>query len=110
MGKSLDFNTLKKRYFPVTLNDENKTKLLIVPPTKRVFDEFAGMKDALENGDLGDEAISELYGIVARLMSHNKTGIKVTKEMIEELLDFEDVILFIRTYTEFITEVTNSKN
>lgn len=110
MAKSLDFNALKKQYFTVTLNDENHTKLLVTTPTKKVLDDFINMRDYLDADNVGDEAISELYGIVARVMSHNKGGIKVSKEQVEELLDFEDVIVFIRAYTEFIAEVTNSKN
>lgn len=110
MSKALDFNTLKKQYFPVTLNDENKTKLFICTPTKKVLDDLIGMKDMLTEENLGDEAIGELYEIVARVMSHNKTGVKITKGTIEELLDFEDIIVFIRAYTDFIAEVTNSKN
>ena len=110
MAKSLDFNALKKQYFPVTLNDENKTKLLITTPTKKVLDDFIAMKDYLDGENVGDEAINELYEIVARIMSHNKGGVKVSKEKVEELLDFEDVIVFIRAYTDFIAEVTNSKN
>lgn len=110
MSKALDFNALKKQYLPVTLNDENKTKLLICTPTKKVLDDFINMKDALTDENLGDEAIEELYEIVARVMSHNKTGVKIAKEMVEELLDFEDIIVFIRAYTDFIAEVTGSKN
>ena len=54
--------------------------------------------------------IDELYEIVARILSHNKTGVKITKEKVEELLDFEDVIVFIQAYSDFIAEVTGSKN
>jgi len=110
LSRSFDFNTLKKKYFPVTLNDEKKTKLLIIMPTKKTLDEFIGMRDTLNDETRGDEVIGELYDLVARIMSHNKTGAKIAKEQIEELLDFEDVIAFIQAYSDFIAEVTNSKN
>lgn len=110
MSRGVDFNTLKKQYLPVTLNDENKTKLFIITPTKKVLDDFISMKDSLTAENARDEAIDELYEIVARILSHNKTGVKITKEKVEELLDFEDVIVFIQAYSDFIAEVTGSKN
>lgn len=110
MAKALDFNTLKKQYLTVTLADENKTKLMITTPTKKVLDSFVSIKDSLDLEEMGETAIDELYGIVALVMSHNKTGVKITKEKIEEIMDFEDVIVFIQAYTDFISEVTNSKN
>ena len=110
MAKTLDFNTLKKQFLTVKLPDENKTTLMIYTPTKAILDSFLNMKDNLSDGTIGDEAIEELYEIVAKIMSCNKGGVKVTKEMIEELFDFEDVVIFIKAYTEFISEVTNSKN
>lgn len=108
--RSLDFNALKKQYLPVTLNDEKKTKLLIGTPSKRVLDDFIRISQYLGDENAGDEAIAELYDGVARVMSHNKAGIKIDRETVEELLDFEDVILFIRAYTAFIDEVVNAKN
>ena len=110
MAKSLDFNALKKKYFTVKLADENETVLMIGTPTKAIFDSFLNIKDALEDDSLGDDAIDELYEIVAKIMSHNKGRVKVTKEEIEEFMDYEDVITFIRMYTDFISEVTGSKN
>lgn len=110
MAKTLDFNTLKKQFLTVKLPDEKKTVLMIYTPTKAILDSFLNMKDNLSDDSIGDEAIEELYEIVAKIMSCNKGGVKVTKETIEELFDFEDIIVFIKAYTEFISEVTNSKN
>ena len=107
---TLDFNALKKTYLTVILPDENKTKLLITTPSKTVLDGFIAIKDQLSADELGDEAIDELYEIVAKVLSYNKTKVKITKETIEELFDFEDVIVFLRSYTNFISEVSNSKN
>lgn len=110
MANSFDFNALKKRYFTVTLNDENKTKLFITTPTKKVLDNFVSMKNTLEASSVQGDAIDELYDIVAQIMSHNKTGFVVTRDLVEELLDFEDIAVFINAYTNFISEVTGSKN
>lgn len=110
MAKSLDFNKIKKRYFTVTLADDQNTTLMICTPTKEIMDEFISMKDSLSAENMGDDAIDELYALCAKIMSRNKGGIKITQKELASLFDFEDVILFIRSYTEFINELTNSKN
>ena len=110
MARSLDFNNMKKRYLTVTLADEAKTVLMIGTPTKAVLDSLLNMKDSLAGDELTDDAIEDLYEIVAKIMSRNKTGRVITKETVQELFDFEDVIVFIRAYTDFISEVSSAKN
>ena len=110
MAKSLNFNNIKKQYLNVTLNDEKQTVLLIGTPTKAIFDELTGLQDILKDGSLESDALNDLYEICAKIMSCNKLGKKITTEFISELFDFEDLIIFIKSYTEFIGEVTSSKN
>lgn len=110
MAKSLDFNLLKKRYLTVKLADEEQTVLMISTPTKSVLDSFIALRDTISDETVGDEAIEELYDICAKIMSRNKTGKVITREKLEDVFDFEDVIIFIRAYTDFINEVSNSKN
>lgn len=110
MAKVLDFNEIKKQYFTVKLADDKGTTLLICTPTKGILDEFLTMKDSLSADAMEDEALTELYSIVAKIMSRNKAGIKITKEKVSALFDFEDVLIFIRAYAEFIGEIANSKN
>ena len=110
MARSLDFNNMKKKYLTVTLADEAKTVLMIGTPTKAVLDSLLSMKDSLAGDDLTDDAIEDLYEIVAKIMSRNKTGRVISKETVQELFDFEDVIVFIRAYTDFISEVSSAKN
>lgn len=110
MAKSLDFNNMKKKYLTVTLADEAKTVLMIGTPTKAVLDSLLSMKDALAGNELTDDAIDDLYDICARIMSRNKTGRVIDKETVQEIFDFEDIIVFIRAYTDFISEVSGTKN
>lgn len=109
MSKTLDFNKLKKKFMTVTLADENNTVLMINTPTKAIMDGFLAMRDSLSE-DMENDALDELYDIVARIMSHNRNGKKFTKEEVQELFDYEDIIIFIRAYTEFINEVIDAKN
>lgn len=110
MAKSLNFNKVKKNYFTVTLADEKETTLMICTPTKAIMDEFISMKDSLNAEDMGEDAIDALYELCTKIMNRNKGGIKITKAYLEEMFDFMDIIIFIQAYTEFINELTNSKN
>lgn len=110
MARSLDFNNIRKKYLTVTLADEAKTVLMIGTPTKAVLDSLLSMRDTLGDENLTDDAIEDLYEICAKIMSRNKTGRVITKEAVQEFFDFEDIIVFIRAYTEFINEVSSAKN
>lgn len=113
MSKPLNFNNVKKRYLTVTLADENKTTLLIGTPTKAIMDDLVLLQSSLEaltEDDTNTEATDDLYSACAKVMNRNKGGIKITKEYIEEIFDFEDIVIFFNAYMDFITEVTGGKN
>lgn len=110
MAKTLNFNNAKKQYFTVTMPDKKKTTLMICTPTKAIFNEFSVLSETVYDDVNQDQAINDLYEICAKIMNRNKGGIKVTVEQLEEILDFEDVIVFIKGYSEFVREVTNQKN
>lgn len=110
MARSLDFNSIKKKYLTVTLADKDKTVLRIGTPTKAVLDSLLNMKDSISDESLTDDAIDDLYEICAKIMSRNKDGKVITTEIVQELFDFEDIIFFIRAYTDFISEVSGAKN
>lgn len=105
MAHVLDFNTRKKEYLTVKLNDEKKTVLMIGTPTKAVLEEFK----ALEVGS-SDETIDDLYNVCAKVMSFNKGGIKITAEYLEGFFDIDDITAFFNGYAEFIKSVTEAKN
>lgn len=110
MAKTLNFNKVKKQFMTVTLADENETTLLIGTPTKKTLEEFLSIKDYLGKGDQNADVMDEFYALCAKIMSHNKNGKTITKEFVESIFDFEDIVIFIQAYTEFIQEVTSQKN
>lgn len=110
MARSLDFNNIKKKYLTVTLADEAKTVLLVGTPTKALLDNLLSMQDSLTDESLTDDAIDDLYEICAKILSRNKAGKVITTQTVQELFDFEDIIFFIRAYTDFISEVSGVKN
>jgi hypothetical protein len=110
MAKTLDFNTRKKEYLTVKLNDDKKTVLMIGTPTKAILTEFLAINDELGDDGADQEAIDALYDVCAKVMSFNKGGIKITSDYLATFFDLDDVMVFFNGYTEFMTSVTKSKN
>lgn len=113
MAKSLNFNNVKKQYLNVTLADEKNTTLLIGTPSKKLMDDLMLLQsslEALEDDPSNTESFNDLYTACAKIMSRNKAGVVITKEKLEDIFDFEDVMIFFNAYMEFIDEVANVKN
>lgn len=113
MSKTLNFNKVPKQYLTVVLSDEKETTLLVGTPTKAIFDDLTRLKASLETlseDETDVDATDDLYDACAKVMSRNKAGVKVTKEYLANLFDFEDIMIFFSQYMEFIGEVANSKN
>ena len=110
MTKTLDFNKTKKNYLTIVLPDEEKTRLQVLTPTKRLLAELTNILPDVTDDMPNEEDLNGLYEFCARLMSRNKAGVKITGEQLAECLDFEDVIAFFETFTDFINEVAGSKN
>lgn len=112
MAKALNFNTVKKNYWTVTLPDEKQTTLMIGTPTKALIGELMTLQETIEDmrDDINDETMGELYRICAKILSRNKTNTKITVDDIEDVFDFEDIVILFDAYTSFVSEVCRSKN
>lgn len=110
MAKPLNLNKIKKKTITVTLPDEKETTLIIGTPTKSIMDEFIALQETIDESENQAEVMDELYDVCAKIMSRNKQNIEITKEFVSDNMDFEDVIVFIKTYSEFIQEVSAGKN
>ena len=113
MAKSLNFNNVKKQFLTVTLADEKNTTLMIGTPTKAIMDDLTLLQKSMESindTESNSEATDDLYNACARVMSRNKAGVKITKEFLAEIFDFEDITIFFNAYMDFIDEVIASKN
>ena len=84
MAKTLNFNTIKREYFTVTLPDEDKTTIMISTPTKELLGKIVSLSSNLQIDYKDENAVdilfNELYGAIAQIMSINKGGIVITKE------------------------------
>ena len=113
MANTLNFNDLHKRYLTVTLADEKNTTLMIGTPTKAIMNDLLVLQNSVETiqeDETNLDALDDLYGACARVMSRNKAGKKITKEYLEEIFDFEDIMIFFKAYIDFVTAITNAKN
>lgn len=113
MSKPLNFNKTKKRYLTVTLADENQTTVMVGTPTKRVLSAIISLQDDItnaENGEVYEEQLDDMYAICAEIMNHNKMGVKIEKELLEDIFDFDDIMTFFNAYMDFIYEGTAGKN
>lgn len=113
MAKTLNFNNTKKQYLTVTLADKDKTTIMVGTPTRKILNDLLSMQESLESAkddNASTEDMDSLFESCATIMSRNKGGIEITKEYLEDIFDFEDIIVFFNAYMEFISEVMGAKN
>ena len=110
MAKTFDFNKIKPKTMTVTLSDEKKTTILVMTPDKKLRDQLVALYENIEDAE-EDEIQEALYEVTAKVMSRNKQGIEITAEKHKELYeDVDYVMAFLDAYSEFVGELTNSKN
>ena len=56
------------------------------------------------------ETTDDLYDAVAAILSRNRGGIRIKSTDLEDIMDYEDLVEFLQTYTAFIKSITNEKN
>ena len=105
----LDFTQSAKRYLAINLIDNQLIRVRM--PTKRVFDALLGLKDHLTSLTTDDgEQLTEIYDLIAIVLSNNLEHQPITSEYLVELFDIEDVQFFFQGYMAFINEVTSDPN
>lgn len=112
MSNTLDFNKIKKKYLTVTLADEQKTTIMVGTPTKTIMNELTSLEEFF-NGltdDVSPEVLDDLYSTCATVMSRNKTNTKIEKEHLENVFDFEDLMIFFTAYMAFLDALVSEKN
>ena len=109
MSKSLNFNNINKHYLNITFADKEATTILVCMPTKSLLRELTGLKSNL-TAEASIDSMDEIYDICVKVMNRNKAGVIITKEFLEDLFDFEDVLIFLKEYMRFVGEVAGQKN
>lgn len=118
MAKALNFNTIKKNYFTVTLPDGGNTAdgkptvLQVATPTKRILDEITAMQRLIDRvtDDTEADTVEILYSVCADILSNNRTGRTVDVDYLADIFDLASVVLLYTHYCDFIAEETTAKN
>lgn len=104
---SLNFKNRKKQYFNVVLPDD--TKLSVMLPTKAMMENLWDLQKEMKT-DPSAVSIDDMYEMCARFLSRNKEEIEITTEQLTELLEFEDIVTFIREFSQFMNNIFSAKN
>ena len=114
MAKVLDFNSLQRPTFEVTMKDDARTKLRLVCPKESLVERLeSGLKELREILEKKDgSSIRACFQLAADLFSENDNGVEITAEMLRDRyrIALEDLVVFFSAYTDFINEIKNAKN
>lgn len=114
MARELNFNSLECPHLKLTMRDADHTVLRVTPPTEELVEKLTAcageLQEVLERKDA--DATRAAWDLLADFLSYNMEGIKVTADDLRGKygLYLEDAILLMKTYMDFITDITNAKN
>ena len=103
---NLNFNKIQKQYLTVTLRDEKKTTIMVYNPSKKLLTEITSINAlvrSIDDDSTGEDEIDALYEVCAKVMSRNKGNVKIEKELLEDIFDIEDIMIFLKTYMDFVS-------
>ena len=105
-----DVTTLSKRYFGLRLTveaDDGKRDidLEIEPPKLKTMKRLMALSKSGED----ENQIDMLTDAMQKLLSKNKSGYKVPRDLIEEL-NFDELQAILEAFLSWIAEVQNQKN
>lgn len=105
-----DVTALSKRYFGLHLTvetDDGKRdiNLEIEAPKLKTMKRLMALSEAGED----ENQIDMLADMMQKLLSKNKSGYKVPRELIEEL-NFDELQAIIEAFLSWVADVQNQKN
>jgi hypothetical protein len=114
MAETLNFNTVNRPVLSLVMMDDDRTEIKVSTPSEGLIEELQAtlpeLEPVLSTGDKA--AISAIYDLAAKLISCNRSFLRVTGEDLRTKyrLDLAALIIFFNAYMDFISEVTNAKN
>lgn len=126
MGNQINFQKAKRNFILLTFDDEREDgtpyelNLKVGMPKKRVYDALMDMRDISDEKDeaqtkkeknaIDRRIIDEMYNLVAKILSNNLDGKKITKEWTEEQFSTDELKEFLTTYIKFVKGEATSPN
>lgn len=114
MARVLDLNTTERPTLELTLQDKERTTVLVSTPTEALVQELnqlaPEMTKVLQSGSA--ESMAAMYDLAAKLISCNRNGIQITAEELRSKyrMGLESALIFFSAYMDFIEEITKAKN
>ena len=114
MAKGLNFRNFAQPTLPIIMNDAEETLFTVVAPTVELVEILeaneAEIKAVFEKGD--KESLDEIWTLVARLISCNREGRKVTVEELKGRygMSYQMLYAFLQAYGSFVNEIETAKN
>lgn len=96
-----DINTVSKRYFNIKIGD---LSLEVEPPKIKVLKKITALSKSRNENSMDD-----LAAAVEMILSKNKSGFKVSEEIIDEL-DLDQLNEILTAYFQWLSKEKNSKN
>lgn len=124
MDLSVNFQKAKRNYMTLTFDDPGSDKgvkvIVVGMPKKKVFDALMDMQDVItereeaqnekERNGANRRTIEEMYRLTSKILSSNLNGEEISKEWIEEHMDFEDMKELFAQYVQFVKIPTANPN
>lgn len=124
MGCLINFQKAKRKFMLLTFDDmkEDGTPyehiIKVGMPKKRVFhalldmqtvkDEKDDAQTKKERNEADRRIVDEMYELVAKILSNNLDGEKITAEWVEDQFSAEELKIFLFQYVKFVKgEVAN---
>lgn len=104
----LDLSVYKSRYYEVKL-DKNTT-INIEPPKRKQLKKILSLTKSMNDNNLSENDIDNLYDAAEIALSKNKEGKTFTAENIEDYLDIAALVAFFDGYYTWVMENVNQKN
>lgn len=99
-----DMTKFITRYFKIKL--KNQKIIDVEPPKLKVFREILKLSKNIS----GNDEIDNLVRATSLALSKNKQNYKVSPEMIEETMNYDEIYNLLVSYFNWVNETTNSKN
>lgn len=104
----LDLSVYKSRYYEVKLDEH--TIINIEPPKRKQLKKVLTLTKSINEQNLDDGDIDNLYEAAEIALSKNKEGKTFTADDIEDYLDLAALVAFFDGYYSWVMENVNQKN